>query len=659
MHFVRWLRLRTLDRGIAILTILLCVSACGGGGGGPPPPMMGATSFTTNENVALPGQLSATGGSGTLTFSALTKPASGTLTSFTAAGAFVYTPTANFVGSDSFKVQVSDSQGQMATATIAITVHANHAPAADRVVMRADGSALAKIDVLASAHDPDGDPLTVSIATPALVGKASVNSDKSVSITGLPSGYKGLTRFRFTVTDPTGATASANAAIFVGADPFRAVFAGDASGNGTPEVYLTDFAADPQAVSAATQGNFRLAGFAVSANGATVAYRSEAASGSKLSFVRTSAPGQPVDIDLPSGAALIQDPQGKDQFQVSPDGQWIALVAGQTGAGAIYVVNVSKPTVVSRVAPAGAVYMSQLAFSADSKSLYFLATSVASGDNESLYLVGLSDPGATALISAASAPGSSDQVLQYSVSRDQTRILEQANRHGAVGLFYIDPQRLQDEIQVSQNLLPGQFIPQTPFNSPPGIAVNASGGQVAYPVQSLLGINTYAANVAATPDPQVVATSARAIGFRPDGAALLYSSGPQVYESSVQSGATGQLVGNGGAAWYDSTGNIVLLEQFLASGGTPSSYPALATTVRGSFGTTQPLGTAVLAAQYFNVSGFDRAVVLLGEGPTTGQPAASVHLSLVNALAPDKLLYLADFETPMSLTSDVARIVTN
>lgn len=642
-----------------MLTILICVSACGGGGGGPPAPMMGATAFTTNENVALPGQLSATGGSGTLTYSALSKPASGTLTSFSTAGAFLYTPAANFVGSDSFKVQVSDSQGRSASATVAITVHMNHAPTADALVMRADGTALAKINVLASAHDTDGDPLTVSIATPALVGKATVNSDKSVSITGLPSGFKGLTRFRFTVTDPSGATASANAAIFVGADPFRAVFAGDASGNGTPEVYLTDFASDPEAISAATQGSFRLAGFAVSANGATVAYRSEAASGSNLAFVRTSAPAQQVGIDLPSGAALIQDAQGKDQFQVSPDGQWIALVAGQAGASAIYVVNVSKPTVVSRVAPAGAVFMSQLAFSADSKSLYFLASSVASGANESLYLVALADPGATALISAASAPGSSDQVLQYSVSQDQTRILEEANRHGAVGLYYIDPQQLQAEVQISQSLVAGQFIPQTPFNSPPGIAVNASGAQVAYPVQSLAGINTYAANVAPTPDPQVVATGARAIGFRPDGAALLYSSGAQVYESAVKSGATGQLVGNGGAAWYDSTGNIVLLEQFLASGGTPSSYQALAATVRGSFGTAQPIGTPVLAAQYFNVSGFDRAVVLLGEGPTTGQPAASVHLSLVNALAPDKLLYLADFQTPMSLTSEAARIVTN
>ncbi|HEY3783740.1 MAG TPA: Ig-like domain-containing protein [Steroidobacteraceae bacterium] len=641
-----------------MVAILVGLSACGGGGGGTRMPMLGSTAFTTNENVALPGQLTATGGSGSLSFAAVGKPASGNLATFTPAGAFTYVPAANFVGSDSFKVQISDPQGDTVTATVSITVHANHAPAADNVAMRADGTALTKINVLASAHDPDGDPLTVTIAAPALVGSASVNADKSVSLTGLPSGFKGLTRFRFTVTDPSGATASANAAIFVGADPFRAAFAGDASGNDTPEVYLTDFAADPQAITMATQGDYRLAGFAVSVNGATIAYRSMAASGSKLTFVQTSAADKQVDIALPSGMALIQDAQGKDQFQVSPDGQWIALVAGQSGASSIYVLNVSKPTVLSRVAPSGALFMSQLSFSNDSKSLYFLSTSVASGANESLYLVELSDPGATALISAASTPGSSDAVLQYSVSQDQTRILEEASRHGAAGLFYIDPQDLQNEIQLTPTLLAGQFIPQTTFNSPPGIAVNASGTQVAYSIQSLLGVNTYAANITANSNPQLVASSARAIGFRPDGAALLYSGGAQVYESAVRSGATGQLVGNGGAAWYDSTGNIVLLEQFLASGGTPSSYTALASTVRGSFGTTQPIGTAVLAAQYFNVSGFDRAVVLLGEGPTTGSPSPSVHLSLVNALAPGKLFYLADFQTPLSLTSDVARVVS-
>ncbi len=64
-----------------------------------------------------------------------------------------------------------------------------------------------------------------------------------------------------------------------------------------------------------------------------------------------------------------------------------------------------------------------------------------------------------------------------------------------------------------------------------------------------------------------------------------------------------------------------------------------------------------MAAYYANVSGFDRAVVLLGEG-TPGAAPASAHLALVNAMAPDKLLYLAGFQTPLQLASEPAQIVT-
>ncbi len=382
-------------------------------------------SFTTNENVALTGQLSVTNASGAVTFAETGNPTSGTVTSFSAAGTFIYKPNANFVGNDSFKVQATDSQGNVIPGVVMIVVHVNHPPTATNLIERADGSALTAIDVLADAHDPDNDPLTVSIAQTPLVGTATVNANKTVSITNLPAGFKGLTRFEFEVTDPSGASAVATAAIFVGADPFRAVFAGDATGNGTPEVYLTDFAADPVAESAATQDNYRLKGFATSTNGATIVYRAQdsGTGTSTLAFVQTTAPAQPITIAVPAGLTPVQNAQGNDQFVVSPDGQWIAFIAGQGSTNSIYVLNVSKPTVVSRVAPAGAQYMTQLAFSSDSESLYFLATSVPGGANLSLYLVSLADPGTTALISAASAPGSTDTVVQYFVSEDQSRIL--------------------------------------------------------------------------------------------------------------------------------------------------------------------------------------------------------------------------------------------
>ena len=618
-------------------------------------PGLGALTFTTNENVALTGQLSAIS-SGTVTFTKTSDPTSGAVSSFTPAGAFVYQPHANFTGSDSFNIQATDAAGRSNVGTVAITVHMNHAPVATNKAMRADGTALNSINVLANVTDSDSDPLTVKIEEAALVGTASVNSDGTVSITTLPSGFKGLTRFKFRATDPTGASAVGTEAIFVGVDPFRAAFAGEAAASGSPEVYLTDFANDPAAVTTATQGNLRLKGFVTSDNGATIVYRTQdttAAATTSVSFVKTATPAQQMGIALPGGVTPVVDAQGKDQFRVSPDGQWIAVLGGQGSTVTLYVVSVVNPSVVSPVTPAGSVYVTQPQFSQDSKNLYFLASSAAGGNNKSLFLVALSSPATTVLVSAAATSPSTDDVSQYCVAQDQSRILIEASRSGKVGFFFVDPQHLQTEVQVNQALGPGESILESTISLPPAKGGSATGKRVAYTVQSPATFSTYVAEVSATPNPRLVATGgAHAVGFRPDDAALLYTKGGVIYENIIDSGTADTLIGGGTNAWYDSTGNIVLVEQFLP-------YPALAETVRGSFGTTQPVGTPGLAAQYINVTGFDRAVALIGEGATTGPVPASVHLALVNALAPDSLLYLAGFQTPLQLTSDVAQIVTD
>jgi hypothetical protein len=148
-------------------------------------------------------------------------------------------------------------------------------------------------------------------------------------------------------------------------------------------------------------------------------------------------------------------------------------------------------------------------------------------------------------------------------------------------------------------------------------------------------------------------------GFRPDGGALTYTKSGQVMEAAVDGSTPDQLIGAGIRASYDSTGNIVLLQQQLASGGIPTTYPALAVSVRGTFGTTQAVGTPVLAAHYVDVSGFDRGVAIIGEGPTTGTPPTTAKLALINAMAPDKLIYLADFPSPLQLQTSASQIVKN
>ena len=213
---------RTLGRVLGV-SILASVASCGGGGGGGSSnPVLATTTFTTNENVALNGNLSATDpGGGTVNFAQGSTPKSGTLSGFTPAGAFVYTPNQSFTGSDSFTVTATDSAGHSSTATINITVTVDHPPAASNTIVRNDapGATAGAINVLANASDPDKDKLTVTLATPASVGTATVNSDGTVRISGLPGNFKGLTRFGYTVTDPSGKTASGAAAVFVGVDP--------------------------------------------------------------------------------------------------------------------------------------------------------------------------------------------------------------------------------------------------------------------------------------------------------------------------------------------------------------------------------------------------------------------------------------------------------
>jgi hypothetical protein len=636
------------------------VTACGGGGGASgSPPTLNPASFTTNENVKLAAQLSATDPQGqAVTFTQTGQPTHGTLSGFTSAGSFNYLPNVNFTGTDSFGVQLMDSGGNTAAGTVSITVHVNHPPTAGNEAVRADGSALSAIAVLSQAKDPDGDPLTVTIAKQPLVGQAAVNADGTVSITNLPTGFKGVTQFQYRVTDPSAANATGTIAVFVGADPFRALFAGDASGNGTPEVYLTDFANAAARVTLATQGTARLQGFANSASGATIVYRSAdpgAASASSLWVVQSSSPGTGVQVALPSGSTPVTDSSGKDQYQVSPDGQWVAVVAASGGAYSLYVLSASNPAQLNLASPSGTVFVDLPRFSVDSKSVFFLATSAADRANKSLYTVALSAPTVSAQVSAANV-AATDDVLDYFVSPDQSRIILQANRSGIEGFYFIDPRNLGVEIQLNSPLGAGETIIGNADSEPPGLIASPLGDQLAYTSQPIGATQAHLVTVSSTPVPQTIGPAgARAVRFRPDEAALLYSTFTPTATIN-ETGTPDQTVGPGIDAWYDSTGNIVLLEQVQVTGSS-STYFVLASTVRGSFGTTQPLGTANDAAAYFSVSGFDRGVVILGQS-APGTTVTDVQLELINALAPNAALPLAEFQTPLSLTSDLAAVIT-
>jgi hypothetical protein len=656
----------TAVRGALIVIAGLGVAACGGGGGGGggggapnAPPVLAPLALSTKLNTDVQGQVSATDPAGeALTISVVTNPASGTLVSFSPTGAFVYRPAQGFLGDDTFRVQVSDAGGNTVAGAVNINVHPNRPPVAANDALRADGAALANIAVLANDTDADSDPLTVTIEEGPLVGTATVNTDLSIGISALPSDFKGVTRFKYRVTDSSAASAIGTAVVFVGVEPFRVVFAGDPAANGSPEVFMSDFIADPTVLTTATEGSLRLRGFAVSQNGATVAYRREDqanASRVDLGFVRTATPIQRGTVPLPTGATLPLDASNADQFIVSPDGQWIALIARVGSVDAVYVLDVATPATLTKVSPPNAVFASRMRFSRDSRNLYFLASAVAGGSGKSLYTVTPTGPSATVPVSAISDPATADDVLDYSISANQTAILLHANRGGRQGLFFIDASQLQTETQVSHTLAFGESIIASTISLTGGTIGGGVGQRVGYTVRTaLLSTQAHVAEISATPNPREVATAAEVVGLRPDDGALLYAKSGQIHERDLVTGAD-TIVAAGGTAWYDSTGNIVLVQQAQFAGLTP--YPVLAVTTRGAFGTTQPVGTPAQAARLSEVSGFDRGVALLAEGPPGGTTPTRARVALVNALAPDRLLYLSEFESPLQLTSSPALVV--
>jgi len=651
------------------------MSACGGGGGGGSPnPVLGTLTFTTNENVALNATLTATDpGNSAVTFTSTSAPASGTLAGLPGSGAFTYTPNANFTGSDSFGVTATDAAGHSSSGTVKITVTVDQAPTASNTVTRADGASLANINVLSGANDPDKDKLTVTILTqpPTGAGTAAVNADGSVALTGLGS-FKGVTHFTYRVADPSGKTADASAAVFVGIEPFRAAFVGDKPANGSNEVYLTDFAADPVAMTAATTGNVRMAGFAISDNGATIVYRTQDsgnAAATTLYIVATSSPTKATAIGLPSGLVPVLDSNHKDQFVVSPDGNWVAVIAGsgQGGASSLYVVNVAQPGSPAQIFPAGTTSAASPVFSVDSKSIFFLAGVAPDGSARSLYFSSLNSPSQTTLMSAQSDPSGGEEINTFAVSPDQTRILLEAKRNGnngngKVNVWFVDPSHPGTEILVSRPLAFGQAVQNTSVSFPSNLGGSPTVSRVVYTVNAgtLDAVNNpagiYVAEVAASSNPRlaVQASGLQVLGIRPDNAAFLYTDGATVTEAVVdQPGA--QALGGGNGGWYDSTGNIAVLSQ------TVSSYNVLASASRGSFGATNRMGTSSLAIIYKDLSGMNRGVAIVAQGPTSGTPPSTATLQLFNALAPGAAFALSGtstFQSPLQLSSNSSKVVS-
>lgn len=119
-----------------------------------------------------------------------------------AGGAFVYTPNADYVGTDTFRVSVSDGRGGTSAQTVNVRIlEVNDAPfVASAQTVSASQDTLKQVTVVAS--DPDGDALTYTASSAA---HGSVTGGLNGIFTYMPAkGYSGADKFTVSVDDGHG-----------------------------------------------------------------------------------------------------------------------------------------------------------------------------------------------------------------------------------------------------------------------------------------------------------------------------------------------------------------------------------------------------------------------------------------------------------------------
>jgi VCBS repeat-containing protein len=144
-------------------------------------------------------------------------PSHGNL-SLNANGSFIYTPAANFNGSDSFTYRASDGSLTSDSAKVTLTVTArNDTPtASDDAYSTAEDTILtvAEPGVLRNDSDPDGDPLNAVLVSGPSHGTLTLNGNGSFTYTPA-SNFNGSDTFTYQASDGSLASDSANVTLTV------------------------------------------------------------------------------------------------------------------------------------------------------------------------------------------------------------------------------------------------------------------------------------------------------------------------------------------------------------------------------------------------------------------------------------------------------------
>jgi Ca2+-binding RTX toxin-like protein len=153
-----------------------------------------------------------------------------------------YTPNPDFNGTDTITYTADDGTGNTTPGSVTVTVTpVNDAPVAGDDSASTDADAAVTVDVLANDSDVDGDPLSVTAATPGANGTTTVNADGTITYTP-DAGFTGTDTFDYTVEDGNGGTTTGTVTVGVGGVAPRD---GIVDGTAGADLIDTAYAGDP------------------------------------------------------------------------------------------------------------------------------------------------------------------------------------------------------------------------------------------------------------------------------------------------------------------------------------------------------------------------------------------------------------------------------
>jgi hypothetical protein len=410
---------------------------------------------------------------------------------------------------------------------------------------------------LANDSNPQGGVLSLTVIEGPLLGTASVNADQTITLAGMPTGFRGVNRLKYRVTDSQGAVSDAYVLFFVAIDPFRAVL--PLGPDGDLKIAISDLASGMQFVN--TGSTAKVSSFIPSRDGEVIVFTH----GSGGLLEREICATHPVRVEQPR-CYEFPDNLGIAGYSLSPDGRWIVVYTmwngipeGSLQPPSLWLFDAENPNSPLGIQVRDLPQSEGPIFSADSQHLHFLAAPRFGLSGVALYR--LAKPW---LLSPdrLTAPGAAGSIDSYVVSDDETRIVLVRTD----GLWRLNPQLSGIETRVSREVSSTESL-SVGAGFTPDIAATT------YLVAGTSVSTVETAQLMGNPNSHVVrvfASDRRVAGppmMRSDGQAVLVYHGLNTPNTELFTWSTYEVPDDGiysesfigsGSAAYDVTGNTLI-----------------------------------------------------------------------------------------------------